>query len=67
MMTMANDTPRTDQPTPPERSRTGASRLPPRGETTVSHEEDAAKQDDGKTIHRRRPLPPVPEKPEKDE
>ena len=66
-MTVADDESPTDPPTPPPRSRTGASRLPRRGETTVSHDETAAPQGDGKTIHRRRPLPPVPDKPEKNE
>lgn len=61
------DESKSDRPKPPERSTTGASRLKPRGVTTVPHEECAPKQPDGKTIHRRRPLPPVPEKPEKNE
>ena len=35
--------------------------LQPAGETVVNLEETAAKPSPGKQIHRRRPLPPVPE------
>jgi hypothetical protein len=40
--------------------------LLPAGEAVVSHEETASKPSQGKQIHRRRPLPPVPEKPTQD-
>jgi hypothetical protein len=39
----------------------GDAPLEPAGEVVVSHEERAAKPSPGKQIHRRRPLPPVPE------
>lgn len=35
--------------------------LKPAGEVVLGHEESAAKAPAGKQIHRRRPLPPVPD------
>lgn len=43
--------------------RPGEVRLKPAGEKTVKHEEKAPKAPDDKRIHRRRPLPLVPDKP----
>ncbi len=39
-------------------------RLRPAGKGHVKHRKDAAPGPEEKTIHPRRPLPPVPEKPE---
>lgn len=36
--------------------------LQPAGETEVRYDETATRPPEGKQIHRRRPLPPIPEK-----
>ncbi|MBV9121888.1 MAG: hypothetical protein JO112_00845 [Planctomycetes bacterium] len=36
--------------------------LPPAGEVAVNYESNAVPAPPGKTIHRRRPLPPIPDK-----
>ena len=59
---MSSKNPKDDEPTPKPTDQTGAVPLQPAGEVIVSHEETAAKPPPGKQIHRRRPLPPVPEK-----
>jgi hypothetical protein len=51
------------KPEPPARppAKPGEYQLPPAGEVVVPHQEQAARPPAGKTVHRRRPLPLVPE------
>ena len=44
--------------------RTGSFRIPPAGETVVGHEGQPQEPPSEKSIHRRRPLPLVPESPD---
>jgi len=63
---MSNNTRKDDEPeSSPQSSKQGkVVPLPPAGEVVVNLDEAAAKPPAGKQIHRRRPLPPVPEKDE---
>lgn len=48
----------------PEEHPSGEVRLEPAGDYTLTRHDEAQPQPPGKTIHRRRPMPAVPEKPD---
>jgi hypothetical protein len=61
---MTNPKPKPEEQKPPASSPVSHNEKPlqPAGEAVVKPEDNAAPAPPGKTIHRRRPLPPVPDK-----